>query len=294
MKASSFVAGALLPLVIAMGLLAGCQGEKSTDGADSGDGGAAAAASDGDPAAGADEGASADLDDVTGGADDAADEGAGAGEEPVETADSNVDAIADSGVNRFAPEAGMPREELSKYWTSMEIEIDGQAVGTMTFELWPEEAPVTVRNHLRLVDEGFYDGLTFHRIMRDFMIQGGDPTGTGTGNSPYGTIEAEFSRKPERSHEYGVLSMARTPAPNSASCQFFVICDNQNGRGLNGDYASFGRLTSGVETLETIAGVRVGRSPRGEPSVPQNRVVIKEATVHEGDPPRGETIQRPQ
>lgn len=293
MKASSFVAGALLPLVIAMGLLAGCQGEESGD---AGDGGDATAKADADTD-GADGPESADLDDVTTGRADAADadaDSADTDEEPVETADTHTEVDVDSGVNRFAPESGMPREELSKYWTSMEIEIDGQSVGTMTFELWPDEAPVTVRNHLRLVDEGFYDGLTFHRIMRDFMIQGGDPTGTGTGNSPYGTIEAEFSRKPERSHEYGVLSMARTPAPNSASCQFFVICDNQNGRQLNGQYASFGRLTSGVETLETVASVRVGRSPRGEPSAPQNRVVIKKATVHEGDPPRGETIQRPQ
>ena len=105
---------------------------------------------------------------------------------------------------------------------------------------------------------GFYDGLTFHRIIRSFMVQGGDPTGTGMGNGPYGTILAEFSDAPERAHGYGVLSMARMGNDeNSASCQFFICCDEgPSVWGLDGNYASFGGVTSGLAALEALASKR--------------------------------------
>ncbi len=198
--------------------------------------------------------------------------------------------------NRFAPGGAISDADLAKYHVSMACTIDGEDVGTMTFAMWTESAPITTRNFLRLCDEGFYDGIGFHRILRDFMVQGGDPTGTGMGSSPHGTILAEFSDAPERAHGYGVLSMARGGQDvNSASCQFFLCCDESPSVwGLDNQYTSFGRITSGVETLETIADVPIVPDPRGEPSKPTQEVVISKATVVEAAAPTGETIARPE
>lgn len=285
MKATMRIAGSLAPLVIGLGLLASCGSTPDESPEPVGAG---------EPAAGEEAAEAPDEVDVVDEAFEEVTEEEVTDGEMVEEEPIIEEFEVDAALNRFAPGAGMADEDLARFHTTMEIEIDGEPAGTMTFELWSDEAPITVRNHLRLVDEGFYDGVGFHRIMRDFMVQGGDPTGTGTGNSPHGTIQAEFSRDPERSHEYGVLSMARTPAPNSASCQFFIVCDNSNARQLNGQYATFGRLTQGVDTLEAIANVSVARSPRGEPSVPQAEVVIVDAEVVQGDAPGGEEITRPQ
>ncbi|HEX9792885.1 MAG TPA: peptidylprolyl isomerase [Planctomycetota bacterium] len=195
----------------------------------------------------------------------------------------------------FAP-GGVPDAELGNYHVVMEAAIDDVSVGTMTFDFWPEKAPLTVRNFLRYCDEGFYDGLTYHRIVRDFMLQGGDPTASGAGDGPYGNVPAEFSPDPEWAHHYGVLSMARGPSPNSASCQFFLICDESpNVWNLDGDYASFGRMTAGVATLEKLASVPVGPSPpRGERSRPLKKVTIVSAVVKAGPaPPSDEVLARP-
>jgi len=124
---------------------------------------------------------------------------------------------------------------------------------TMTLELFPQTAPITVENFLKLVDSKFYDGLIFHRVIEDFMIQGGDPEGTGMGGSK-DTIKGEFASNGVRNylaHDRGVISMARTMAPNSASSQFF-ICHKEAGH-LNGAYASFGVLVDGFDTLDEIA-----------------------------------------
>lgn len=123
-------------------------------------------------------------------------------------------------------------------------------------ELYPETAPKTVENFLKLVDEKFYDGLIFHRVIKGFMIQGGDPTGTGMGGSK-DTIVGEFRAngfQNDLAHTRGVLSMARTNMPNSASSQFFIM--HQDAPHLDGQYAAFGKVIEGMETVDKIASVK--------------------------------------
>ncbi|MCP3917122.1 MAG: hypothetical protein GY711_16360 [bacterium] len=193
----------------------------------------------------------------------------------------------------FGPDGSIPDADLTKYHVVLRTSIDAVDVGAITVGLWGDKAPITVRNFLRLSDEGFYDGLSFHRIMRDFMVQGGDPTGSGMGSSPHGTIKAEFSDDPSRAHRYGVLSMARSSGrPDSASSQFFICCDESPGVwNLDGQYSSFGRITSGVKTLEALADVPTGGRERSSPS---KSVLITRAEVVEGPTPTGETIERPE
>lgn len=187
-------------------------------------------------------------------------------------------------------------EELDDYYVEMSLEVAGKDVGTMSFVFWPEKAPIAVRNFLRYCDEGFYDGLVFHRILRDFMMQGGSPDNTGAGSGPHGQIQAEFSDEREYDHRYGVLSMARSGDPNSASSQFFVICgESESTVGLNGQYTSFGMMVNGVDTLEAAASVPVGFSPMNprEKSAPQQKVVITKAVVKQGEPPQTEPVEAP-
>ncbi len=120
-------------------------------------------------------------------------------------------------------------------------------------ELYPEIAPNTVNNFLSLVRKGFYDGVIFHRIIEGFMIQGGDPTGTGAGGPGY-MIKGEFSSNGfpnSLKHTRGVLSMARTNVPDSAGSQFFIM--HKNAPHLDGLYAAFGKVTEGMETVDEIA-----------------------------------------
>ncbi|WP_459129121.1 peptidylprolyl isomerase [Guggenheimella bovis] len=137
-------------------------------------------------------------------------------------------------------------------------------------ELYPELAPKTVENFLKLVDDGFYDGLTFHRIIKGFMIQGGDPDGNGMGGPGY-SIFGEFKlngfSNPIK-HERGVISMARSQDPNSAGSQFFIMHDSAPH--LDGSYAAFGRVVEGIEVVDRIAGSRTGRMDR-----PVEPVVMK-------------------
>ena len=123
-------------------------------------------------------------------------------------------------------------------------------------ELYPETAPKTVENFLKLVNEKFYDGLIFHRVIKGFMIQGGDPTGTGMGGSK-DTIVGEFRAngfQNDLAHTRGVLSMARTNMPNSASSQFFIM--HQDAPHLDGQYAAFGKVIEGMEAVDKIASVK--------------------------------------
>lgn len=123
-------------------------------------------------------------------------------------------------------------------------------------ELYPEAAPKTVENFLKLVDEKFYDGLIFHRVIKGFMIQGGDPTGTGMGGSK-DTIVGEFRANGFQNylaHTRGVLSMARTNMPNSASSQFFIM--HQDAPHLDGQYAAFGKVVEGMEAVDKIASTK--------------------------------------
>ena len=132
-----------------------------------------------------------------------------------------------------------------------EIVIKG--FGTVKVELDGDTAPITVQNFMDLANEGFYDGLTFHRIMEGFMIQGGDPNGDGTGGSEK-TIKGEFSANGvnnDISHKKGVISMARAQDPDSASSQFFIV--QEDSEFLDGQYAAFGHVTEGMEFVDIIA-----------------------------------------
>lgn len=123
----------------------------------------------------------------------------------------------------------------------------------MEAELYPDTAPITVRNFVDLIAQHFYDGIIFHRVIRDFMIQGGDPTGTGTGGSGK-PIKGEFKANGfdnDLKHERGVLSMARTMDPDSASSQFFII--HKDSPHLDGQYAAFGKIIKGIEVVDEIA-----------------------------------------
>ena len=138
----------------------------------------------------------------------------------------------------------------------LEVAIDGQEAGTLSLEFWPQAAPGTVRNFLQYASDGFYDGLTFHRVVTGFMVQGGCPQGTGTGSGPSGMIRGEFSNDSAHSHQRGTISMARSNDPDSASCQFFICHDVATF--LDGQYAAFGKLIAGDDTLDKLASVPVG------------------------------------
>lgn len=138
---------------------------------------------------------------------------------------------------------------------------------TMTAELYPEYAPLTVQNFIDLIDERFFDGLIFHRVIKGFMIQGGDPSGTGMGGSEK-TIKGEFESngfKNDLKHTRGVLSMARTMDPDSASSQFFIM--HQDAPHLDRQYAAFGKVIEGIETVDEIANVKTDF--RDKPLEPQ-------------------------
>ena len=133
------------------------------------------------------------------------------------------------------------------------VVIDVKDYGKIELELDADTAPITVTNFVKLVDKGFYDGLTFHRIMKGFMIQGGDPNGDGTGGSEE-TIKGEFSSNGVEnniSHKRGVISMARSQENDSASSQFFIV--HEDSTFLDGQYAAFGHVTSGMKVVDKIA-----------------------------------------
>ncbi len=151
--------------------------------------------------------------------------------------------------------------------------------GNMTLELWRDVAPAHVDSFVARTKEGFYDSLTFHRVIDNFMIQGGDPKGNGTGNAGY-FLPAEFSKEP---HVEGTLSMARGQNPNSASCQFF-ICLNR-AQFLDGKYTVFGKLLKGYDTLHKIGKVKCIPSPggRGEVSTPEKPVYMTKVYLSDAD-----------
>ena len=144
----------------------------------------------------------------------------------------------------------------------------------MKAELYPEIAPNTVNNFISLINKGYYDGITFHRVIRGFMIQGGCPDGTGTGGPGY-SIKGEFSHNGftnDLKHTPGVLSMARTMIPDSAGSQFFIM--HQNSPHLDGEYAAFGQITEGMDVVNKIAETATDYSDR--PMEPQ---IMKKVTV---------------
>ena len=128
--------------------------------------------------------------------------------------------------------------------------------GEIKLELYPDLAPITVQNFVDLANKKFYDGLIFHRVISGFMIQGGDPTGTGMGGPGY-TIKGEFASngvKNPISHERGVISMARSQSPNSAGSQFFIM--HAAARYLDGQYAAFGKVIEGMDVVDRIASTK--------------------------------------
>ena len=153
------------------------------------------------------------------------------------------------------------------------IEMEGGK--EIEIELCPEAAPKTVANFESLVKEGFYDGLTFHRVIPGFMIQGGDPLGNGMGGSEKkipGEFRANGFANPIK-HERGVISMARAYDPNSASSQFFIM--HANAPHLDGQYAAFGKVVSGMDAVDEIASIPTDYSDRPKIAVRMKRVYIK-------------------
>lgn len=158
----------------------------------------------------------------------------------------------------------------------MKAIIEMENGGKMTLELYPETAPITVANFVKLAKSGFYNGLIFHRVIENFMIQGGDPTGTGMGG-PGWEIKGEFAsngvKNPLR-HTRGVISMARSSRPDSAGSQFFIM--HKNAPHLDGSYAAFGKMTDGFETLDKIATTPTDYSDR-----PRTAQKIKTVTIED-------------
>jgi len=149
------------------------------------------------------------------------------------------------------------------------VEIDTTA-GPITVELWPDVAPGHVNSFVFLAREGFYDGVIFHRVIPGFMIQGGDPTGTGSGGPGY-QLKAEFNQK---KHTRGVLSAARSNNPNSAGSQFFLM--HATSPHLDGQYTAFGTITNGIEVVDAIA-----TAPKDYNDRPKNPAKINKMTVTE-------------
>ncbi len=142
------------------------------------------------------------------------------------------------------------------------VQITMENGGVIQLELYPEHAPKTVENFLKLVEKGFYDGLIFHRVISGFMIQGGDPEGTGMGGADE-NIVGEFAANGHPnplSHTRGVISMARAQNPNSASSQFFIMHDD--GTFLDGQYAAFGKVVEGMDVVDAIASTKTNRNDR--------------------------------
>jgi len=146
--------------------------------------------------------------------------------------------------------------------------------GVITVEFWPDVAPNHVNNFIELAKKGFYNGIIFHRVIPGFMIQGGDPTGTGMGSNGNVRLKAEFNRRADRRHVRGVLSMARSNDPNSASCQFFIM--HEDSPHLDGQYSAFGKVIEGIEAVDKIVSV-----PRGANDRPKNPPKIVKITVSE-------------
>ncbi len=155
------------------------------------------------------------------------------------------------------------------------VTIEMENGGVMKAELYPEIAPETVKNFIELIEKGFYDGTIFHRVIKGFMIQGGDPEGTGMGGPGY-SIKGEFSSngfQNDLKHTAGVLSMARTADPNSAGSQFFIM--HKDSPHLDGDYAAFGKIIEGMDIVDAIAESDTDWNDRPETEQKMKRVTVE-------------------
>ena len=170
------------------------------------------------------------------------------------------------------PKTESPIRNASNNFVTLETNV-----GKMTVELYRDVAPAHADSFVSLTKKKFYDGTIFHRIIDGFMIQGGDPTGTGMGDAGY-NLPAEFS---ELSHQDGTLSMARSSDPNSASCQFFICLGKVPH--LDGKYTVFGQLVNGFEILHKIGKTPVGPGSGGEKSKPKSEVKILKAYLSDAE-----------
>ena len=179
----------------------------------------------------------------------------------------------------------IPAEENKPMSTSNEVAVIKTNEGQMVVQFWTDAAPNTVENFKKLARQGLYDGTIFHRIVKGFMIQGGDPNSKdpakestyGQGDPGY-KIKAEFN---DHSHDRGVISMARGPDPDSAGSQFFICLAPV--RRLDGQYTTFGKLIKGVDLLEKIGDTPVTNNGMGEVSKPTKRIVIESVKIVPAD-----------
>ncbi len=177
------------------------------------------------------------------------------------------------------------KDEKKSAPAAKEVAVIKTTEGEMVAEFWPDVAPKTVENFKKLAKEGFYDGTAFHRIIKGFMIQGGDPlTKDLARESEYGTGDPGYKIKAdlnEKKHIRGVLSMARGPQIDSAGSQFFLMLDPAPS--LDGKYTAFGKLIKGEDVLMKIGDTPVGPNARGEPSKPQKRVEVQSIKIVPAD-----------
>ena len=160
-----------------------------------------------------------------------------------------------------------------------------QSGNTIILTLHPNEAPITCENFEKLVNEGFYNGLTFHRVVDEFMAQGGDPSGDGTGGSP-DTIKGECAANGvdnPLSHQRGVVSMARSMDYDSASSQFFICYTGNYASSLDGQYAAFANVTEGMEVVDDFMKVERTQNSMGEMAVPKTPIVMEKVEMIEPD-----------
>lgn len=166
---------------------------------------------------------------------------------------------------KYASAPKMAIDPAKKYTATIDT-----TEGKIEVELYPKDAPQHVNSFIFLAKEGFYDGVIFHRVIPGFMIQGGDPEGTGTGGPGY-HLPAEFNA---RRHEPGVLSMARTNDPNSAGSQFFIV--HGDASFLDNQYTAFGKVTSGMDVVDKIAKAPRDRNDRPNKPTKINKIAVKE------------------
>lgn len=195
---------------------------------------------------------------------------------PVATPAPSVQAPASDAPEQAVPEQAAPEQAVATedIPDTVHATIDMGEYGVMELELYPKIAPQSVYNFCSLARQGYYDGLIFHRVIEGFMIQGGDPTGTGMGGPGY-AIKGEFAQngvENSLSHARGVVSMARSMLPDSAGSQFFIV--HQDSSFLDGQYAAFGKVISGLDTLDRIARIKTEAEDR-----PYKDIVIQSITI---------------
>ena len=186
----------------------------------------------------------------------------------------NQDNSNNSQGTTLVAEQNTPADSTIRKNTVHHVEMTIRNYGTVKIELYPDEAPLSVGNFIELAKSGFYDGVGFHRLDKDFVLQGGDPDGDGAGGSDK-QIKGEFASNGVQnniSHKRGVISMARTPDPDSASSQFFICLEDSTF--LDGNYAAFGHVTEGLEVLDAVASVATYPN-----DMPCKKVVIKKMSI---------------